>query len=68
MDKAKRNIKLVSIILVIYLILANFALDTAWWAQMIVLVIGLSAIMQNYRILKKAEIMKKKNNIHKRGH
>ncbi len=61
MDKAKRNIIIISIILIIYLLLANLALDTSWWAQMIVLLIGLSAIMQNYRVLKKAEIIKKKN-------
>ncbi|WP_411844276.1 hypothetical protein [Salinicoccus sp. HZC-1] len=63
MDKAKRNITILSIILIIYLILANLGLDTAWWAQMIVILIGLSAIMQNYRVLKKAEIEKKKNEI-----
>lgn len=63
MDKTKRNITILSIILIIYLILANFGLDTAWWAQMIVVLIGLSAIMQNYRVLKKAEIEKKKNEI-----
>lgn len=63
MDKAKRNITILSIILIIYLILANVGLDTAWWAQMIVIIIGLSALMQNYRVLKKAEIEKKKNEI-----
>lgn len=66
MDKAKRNITIVAIILIIYLVLANFALETAWWAQMIVVLIGLSAIMQNYRVVKKDEMTKKKREINNR--
>lgn len=63
MDRAKRNIKILAVILLLYLILSNLVIDTAWWAQLIVVLLGLSAVMQNYRTLRKAEIQKKKEEI-----
>jgi len=63
MDKARRNIKILVLILVVYLILSNTVIDTAWWAQLIVALLGLSAVMQNYRTLRKTEIQKKKEEI-----
>ncbi|WP_017548818.1 hypothetical protein [Salinicoccus carnicancri] len=63
MGKAKRNIIILAVILFLYLILSNLVIDTAWWAQLIVVLLGLSAVMQNYRTLPKAEIQKRKEEI-----